>query len=382
MLKDAALSLFLGILTVVLGLLCWPLLDGGPGGPGDRSWRLADTIVEVGEAVTSAAPDSVGLGSRGRAILSLPLTPFNAQDYAFLEVIPGELPATGDITLLWRSASDPGRVGAGPLPPLGQGPLRLSNLYDRGWQGEIIELGLAIQGQPGQRAGLAAIELQTMTASRMLVSLYRDWSHFVPWQQYSVNSHRGTGPSQPAIAHPLPMAALVLLASVLVYVLLYLRRGGPPFDWRVLGILALACWIILDIFWQARLLRQLAHTYETFTASDTAGQHLLGTDAALVSFINELKPRLSPPGRVFVSSASDYGGMRGAYFLYPHNVYWKRRGAELPKAQHLRAGDYISVIYPSETRYDPEAGTLVSAEHNYRVEVLLSRPAGSLYRVL
>ena len=183
----------------------------------------------------------------------------------------------------------------------------------------------------------------------------------------------------------MPVIATFLALSLLAYALLLFtfqthRRFDWRFDWRVVAAIFLTCWISLDLIWQGRLLRQLGATYETFYGKDKLS---VGPDAKLVEFIVEIKQELEPENsRVFVSSTDDYLGMRGAYYLYPRNVFWQRYGGELPHHKYFHSGDYIVLIQPTGIRFDPlTKKLLIPKRKSLSVEPVVSRRMGSLFRV-
>ncbi len=160
-------------------------------------------------------------------------------------------------------------------------------------------------------------------------------------------------------------------------------RATIRFNWRVVALIYLACWISLDMIWQNGLLHQLADTYRTFSGKNTQQRLAVGPDANLYHFVSQVKPLLEPKDtRVFVSSADEYVGQRGAYFLYPFNVYWSEPTAVFPGAASLRSGDYIVLIKPSNTRFYPVQKTLlVPGCCILDSELVYTDPVGSVVRV-
>jgi hypothetical protein len=56
-------------------------------------------------------------------------------------------------------------------------------------------------------------------------------------------------------------------------------------------------------------------------------------------------------------------GMRGAYYLYPYNVYWSMHSPEMPPFYFLRSGDYIVLIKPTTTHFNRHRNTLTTSEN-------------------
>ena len=74
--------------------------------------------------------------------------------------------------------------------------------------------------------------------------------------------------------------------------------------------------------------------------------------------------------------------MRGAYYLYPFNVFWQRHGKELPRGKYIHRGDYIVVVQPAQTQFNAVTGMLLSPQRKpISAESILTRGLGSLYRV-
>ena len=86
----------------------------------------------------------------------------------------------------------------------------------------------------------------------------------------------------------------------------------------------LACWLVLDLVWQNRLLRQVAHSHFTFAGLSNEEKLAAGPDAKLYRSIAAVKAHINEPdARVMVATSDLYAGMRAAYFLYPLNAYWR-----------------------------------------------------------
>jgi hypothetical protein len=197
-----------------------------------------------------------------------------------------------------------------------------------------------------------------------------------------MNSH--TGVTQASTFYPVPVIVAYLILSMLGYgLLLLLFRAKLAFNWRVVALIFLACWIILDLSWQNRLLHQLADTYRTFAGKNTQEKLVVGPDAKLYKFIAAAKLLLEPKNaRVFVISDDIYLGQRGAYYLYPFNVYWPDPGSTLPSNIFLHSGDYIVLINRTALSYIHEQKKLmVPGCCMLDAELVLSGPTGTMVRV-
>ena len=238
-------------------------------------------------------------------------------------------------------------------------------------------------GRPGNKIALTKVELLPAGLVYQLKTIYSNWTTFSAWRASSVNVYKGGGGTASSLL-PVPVIATLMVLSLLFYALLLLVfQANLRFNWSVSAIIILICWLSLDLLWQGRLLRQIAETRVEFSNKTTQEQLAVGPDAELVEFITEVKQRLaSADARIFVNSASDYLGMRGAYYLYPRNVYWKRKKSGLPRRKYLHSGDYIVLIEPTDIRFDPSTAMLTTPKNQFvRVDRILSLGAGSLFEV-
>lgn len=215
-----------------------------------------------------------------------------------------------------------------------------------------------------------------------LSGAWHSWSHFRPWRPADINVYTGTrsfgvGP------HPAPFFALLSLVGTATYfALCRLRRRR--FRVGTAGVVILACWLALDMFWQLRLVQQVSLTWSTFGRLASEDKLVASNDAGLVRFTRAVKAKIpAADARVFIASASDIRGMHSAYYMAPLNTYWHRWGPELPEPRYLAAGDYLLVIAPSAVRYDPWRGRLLyGAGPAIAIETLYRDRSGLLLRVV
>ena len=113
-------------------------------------------------------------------------------------------------------------------------------------------------------------------------------------------------------------------------------------------------------------------------------RHLAAEDGALFAFIEKVRAKLPPPPvRVFMAADAHYFRDRGAYHLYPYNVYFDPWADTMPPPSAMHTGDYVVVYQRRGVQYD-------AAEQNLRWDglppvkaqlVLVGRGA-ALFRIL
>ena len=252
------------------------------------------------------------------------------------------------------------------------------------WKGKLHSLGIVLLGTPGGEVSIERLALLPLTTSNLFPVILSSWTAFTPWEHASINSHEGI--REPGhVSHPVPVAASLLLASTLVILILWRVLGRKPdLRWNAVATLFLVFWIALDLVWQRNLLLRLQQTWNSYAGVEHSQKRTRGGDSELYHFIALVKERVgAPDGRVFVSSGNDYAGMRGAYYLYPLNVFWLRKLESLPPARYIQPGDYLVLIQPAREQLDRFSAELILKNGDkLAVKPLLSLPAGQLYRVL
>ena len=383
MFRMTVLSLLSGAVATIAGLYLFYVSPTVAGQLPAIAWNAATARVESGTATRIDQDLHLRLNESGRALVTLPTPRVKSSDYPFLHLAFANAPKNLSVLILWRTVQTGEEVFVYQIRGNPGESLWLATRELKDWTGDITSLGMVIQGQPGDEVIVTDVSVFPASLPHQLQAIYSDWTSFSPWDHSSINHHRGVR-SAAAPFYPVPVMAAFLALSLLAYtLLLFLLRADTRFDWRVVATIFLTGWISLDLIWQEKLLRQLAETYETFPDKDTRGKLAVGLDAELVEFVARVKGRLeSPDSRIFVSSTDDYLGMRGAYYLYPFNVFWQRHEPELPRGKYLRSGDYIVLVRPTEISFDPATKTLQTPENKaLSVEPVISLRMGSLFRV-
>lgn len=383
MFRMTVLSLLLGAVATIAGLYFFYGPSTAPGKLPAIAWNAATAQIESGTGTPIGHNLHLQLDDTGQAIIAMPIPRVTSSHYPFLHLAFAGAPENLTLLVLWRTTRSGEEILEYQFRPNSREALWLATHKFTGWRGEITSLGLVILGQPGQDVIVKDISLRPPTLATQLKSTYSDWTSFSPWNHSSINHHKGIRPGS-SYFYPVPFIMAFCTLSLLGYGLLFLLlRQNTRFDWRVVAAIFLLCWISLDLVWQGKLLRQLGETNQTFSGKDTPGKLAAGLDAELVELMADVKGQLkSKDSRIFVGSNDDYLGMRGAYYLYPFNVFWQRHGPELPSFEYLHNGDYIVLIGPTEIGFDPAANTLHAPQSKaLSVEPVISRRMGSLFRV-
>jgi hypothetical protein len=339
-------------------------------------------VIKLGEGRVNEGLLVARADARGVVGIKLPIQPVIAEHYPLLRMRFAEVPEKSLVTAAWRSSLDlpeEKRVRTGDI---GSSDFWLYLAGNTHWDGTIEELKLVLRGKQGDRFLIESISLEPLSFKGLALSNRFDWLSGETWTQKSANFHKvvpaGRGP-----LNLLSVVALFLFTAILAYALWRLA-SGRSFDLRVAGAVVVIGWLLLDGLWLGRLVKQADATRAQFAGKSAEQKLLDGPDAGLYRLISEVRGLLAPEEevRLFVATSGDYRGMRTAYYLYPYNVYWQRKGPEVPDPRYLRSGDYIVLVPPSELEIDHQRSALVLPDSNLvEVEPLLVRETGMLLKV-
>lgn len=385
MLRPAIACLLLAS-ALLLPLHAFPT-DESAGGTAHerRDWASRDFRVVNGTQVrTEAAAATIRLDEQGRAVVEVDAGNLDLAALPLLHLRFGGRPDVSALIVAWRTPDS----GARPRNlRIGVSPSRSFWLDMReygDWSGRATAIAVILLGPPGSEVELASLSLSPAVFPATLFADIAQWTVFVPWTHASINSHLGllTPGNAP---YPAVVAALALAAGVVVYLIaVAVSRGRLPFRWSVVGAITFFCWLALDWPWQNKLLRQSEVTRGTLAGKTNTEKRQTGMDSAIFEFTRRVKDAIGgSDARVFIASTSDYRGMRGAYYLYPNNVYWKRHAKTLPEQKNFAAGDFVVLFPPVQVGYDRNSGHLQYGKgQRLRAELLFSEGSGALFRVL
>ncbi len=383
MIRTTVLALLLGgaALVAVLTLLFPPASTTVQQSP-PLVWNAAAADVVFGSPTVIDSVLQLELDGAGAGLVNLPTGNIDAQDFSFIHLAL-ETPAHHPVvTIIWANTQNPDEPHAYMLESQSQESLWLSTEELRGWNGEIDTLGLRFSGGAGDTVHISDFSAFPASAMRQLQSIHSDLTSYAPWNSAAMNTY--TGAFNAASFYPTMLAVALLAFSLLAYgLLLVIFRKKLQFKPAVVALIFFGSWIILDMYWQNRLLHQLVDTHRQFVGKSTEEKLAAGPDAKLYTFVTQVKPLLeSANSRLFVTSNDVYSGMRAAYYFYPLNVYWSLYGPALPPKKALRSGDYIALIQPSQFTFDAERNRVTAPKRQQlKAELVFSDPSGTVVRL-
>jgi hypothetical protein len=281
------------------------------------------------------------------------LNPFNAQDFSILTAkITGRSKET-QVAVLWRSADNPNKINQYKLAwPIGNASaLNLTAI--RQWNGQIINLGIAVGGHAIDSVHIYSIHLQSMSALGKLQLLWTEATNFEGFRPYTINFIYGGIPSNNYISSVSIVTIWIIIASTLNFIqqlIIDKRIYSLPFY-----LIFITGWIILDIRWQWELIRQRNSTLHKYANHSIATRRFNDKDGAMFKFINTVKELLPPPPQRIILILGNPGANNlaltpASFFLRPHNVYAEDT---LPLCQNrINSGDYVLALgFPKMLHY-------------------------------
>lgn len=367
--------------VALLVVLVHPPVSASPNSP--ANWKLTDLNIRTGSVVHSENNLKLKASAEGQILLMLPAQGLRLEDFPMVTVDFEGQPQGLGLFLIWRYDSPQKQVHQFKLPPMQGSRTVFSMAEQSNWSGKVHTLGLGIRLSPNQQVSLRSLSLSSPSLLDKAGDLVEEWSSFQHWEPVDINIYTGTRTFGQGVL-PVPFFAALLGLALASYLGWTLLRGGlRGFSWQIAGVLVLACWIVLDTFWQIRLGRQLQDTYAVYAGKSAMDKLLVSEDRQFVQFATQARAIINrPDARVFIASSSDYAGMHSAYYMAPLNTYWHRKGPELPAKRYLSSGDYILLAKPSNIGYNPEEKTIQLNDGVLQVEALLVDPAAILLRVI
>ena len=382
LLAPAAVFLVSTVLCV-LGYLA--LAAPGPwfGGAQTLHWNPRELAVTRGSALRTREGLVINAPDAMHTVVIAVNTSFRSRDYALIAWDAAGVPDDVEATLLWSNDYASSRmfrrtltVEAGRIAPA-------LVAQDRDWLGRISGLALVLQGSFTEPIVLRGAAAKPMSAGHVLGDRLEEWFAFEPWTGTSINTLTGGADTQDL---PLP-ALLAAIAVVAAFAYAGLARWKPYLYGSVLGAgvagLFVIAWIVIDARWQWNLLRQVRVTHAQYAGKPWHDRHLAAEDGAVFAFIEKVRAKLpAPPARVFMVADEHYFRDRGAYHLYPYNVYFDPSANSMPASSALRPGDYLVVYQRRGVQFDPSRQRLRwEGSAPIDAELLLVDTGAALFRM-
>jgi len=285
------------------------------------------------------------LDSSGLGILSTGVQPFAADSYPRIEwALRGADPAGVQLSFLWRTLERPKHNFHVDLE-WRDGNLAWAELGPQdGWSGTITGVGLVVRGGLSAPLVVQSFTAPSVSAGSAVLEIGRQWSKPFPFKGTTITLPFDAERSD--YASPLIVVAAAQGLAIAAYYFLARRRQWPR-DPRVLWAIVLIGWLLLDLRWQADLWRQLAQTARQFAGKTTEEKHLAAYDHELFELMRQVNGALpAPPVRIHFLADNSVLRARGAFFLYPQNVYHDPRVlGRAPDPEQVHSGDYVLLFW-------------------------------------
>lgn len=376
-----ALTLFAAALAAcLLGYLALAVPGSWFPGTATRTWAATDLALTRGAGAVRngdlfiQSPDATG------TVLVALNTDFRSRDYRAIAWIAADVPEDADVRLLWRTDYAPTRLNSAPVE-IAAGRLRpLTLAGDPAWVGRVSGLALSVRGALPQPIRIRSVVAKPLGAAEVLGDRFREWTGFEGWSGASITSVTGGADLQSLPLPALLFAAIALASSVGFVAMRGRARAALPL---LFASMFVAAWMLLDVRWTWDLVRQVRETGERYAGKDWRERHLAAEDGPLFAFVDKAKAKLpATPARVFVAADAQYFRSRGAYHLYPHNVWFDPYANKLPPANVLRPGDYVAAYQRRGMQFDPGAQRLRwDGGPPVDAELLLAESGGALFRI-
>jgi hypothetical protein len=346
------------------------------------SWVPTTTMLKRGNAVQTAEGVAITAPDAAETALISINTDFRSTDYRALQWDLVDVPPQADVRMLWQSDYAPAKMNSAPVSSIGGRLQPIELVNDPAWVGRIFGIALLVRTPLAQPIYFRGVTAKPMGAADLLRDRLREWLAPERWTGVSINVVPGGAAIQDLPLPPLlAVAALIAIGASLLWL-----RFTPRLALFPLAVAAIfvAAWTISDLRWQWSLARQVAATRAQYAGKDWRQKHLAAEDGPLFAFIDKARAKIAEqPGRVFMVAGAHYFRDRGAYHLYPYNVFFDPYADTLPPATALHAGDYILVYNRLGVQFDEankrlrfNDGSVVNAER------VVAEPGAALLRIL
>lgn len=345
-------------------------------------WKGSSLRLEEGKAIPLGSSLAIKeLSENSQAVLLMPIPRFSASEFPVLRYTIEGLWAGSQLSIFWRDKIDPGKMHIAPLTWAGDTSYAYLGKHPS-WQGEIIEIGLAMGGDLRNATLIHEIALLPLTPGALLHSILSEWMGFEGIRMRSEHFIYG-GIKRPI----LPLSGVVavwLLLALALHFALFQRGRRSDFTWSL--VYFVIGWALLDGQQWLDAWRQVQRTEALFAGKNWEQRSGAASDGWLFDLAQELRTKLPAPYRkVFlvsqeINAGNPYTALRARYHLLPHNLSppmgWP------PEPDLAVEGEYILVIKDhKDLTFDVEARQLRWKNRHLGVELVFSSPMGTLYRV-
>lgn len=316
--------------------------------------------LEIGDAVDTPDGQIFRLDDTGRGAIALPAQGLELKDYPLLQLQFAKLPEGASVNLVWQSLGTPMTHVA--LPKTDQSTKYVSMLRKKNWRGEVQTVAILIVGKAGELWSLDRVTMQPTTFAAQFAWIVHEWLVPSRWMQNSINLNTGTQ-SRQALLYPVPVFVFLLIFCSLAYVIFsrVVFRSTPRLS--VIGGLFLLVWVLNDLLWQQRLAWRVVDTFDRYWGLSEAEKLNVSPDVDLVSLSEAIAATLvDASSRVFIVSDDEYVGLRMAYYLYPLNIYYRRKMQYEAISQYVTPGDHLLILGRPQVSFDPKTGELTLPE--------------------
>jgi hypothetical protein len=382
--RVALAVLALALFACVVGYLALSVPRAWFGGAPQMRWTARELSLArgtgglKGDSLALTAPDAT------RTVVVSFATTLRAQDYPEIAWNVSGIPDGVEAALLWYNDYQPSRVFSRPLT-VEAGRIAPANVArEAHWIGRIGGLALVLRGDFNEPIIVRWAAARPMTAMQVLGDRAHEWLAFEPWNGTSINTLTGGADAQD-LPLPVLLAAVVALAA-LAYT--GLARWQPaalaPARGAVIAAFFVAAWFVLDARWQLNLARQVERTQHQYAGKSWRERHLAAEDGPLFAFIEKVRAKLpAQPVRVFMVADANYFRDRGAYHLYPYNVFFTPWNDAIAPSSDVHSGDYLVVYLRRGVEYNAAAQSLRWDDYPpVKAELVLVDGGGSLFRIL
>jgi hypothetical protein len=324
-----------------------------------------------GNAILVEAPDRSGV-----AIVGSRISLFPAVDYPRVEWdVSTTASVRPQLTFIWRTKEHPNKTFSAPVAWAGDNVGRVIRLqlgHTEGWSGTIVGMGIAIRGPLTSPLTIGGVTMSGVSSLAWINEVLHQWIRSFPFRGGSI-----AFPFDEERGDHIPFLLATVVAqglAIAAYLLVVWRRRGRA-DRRIIWAILIAGWLLTDARWQINLGRQLVNTAQAFAGKTAEEKHLAADDGrffALMQQVNRALP--APPARIILLADESAFRTRGAYFLYPHNVYHAVGEPALPPdPTELSTGDFVLLFPTRGISYDRERLMLTWPDNR-------SRSVGELVR--